>query len=197
MQHRTLTRARVAVAALTLALAGSVAAPPPVQAKTNVYCSLLHVARKTDRHVTKLHSAIWGKFCRRRIPGQHARWWFKPTSHIVGYDIAHRTRHPFLWCDPLGDLDYYVFRVEVTNRHTGYVRHHGTKMQCQHDGHDDDIKGLVQLPRCYMPWVVESLGRGGEFGHRAYCHVVFTMEEVHDGPVPNRHYRVGSGWIIP
>lgn len=190
-----IVRLCAAAFALCLGLALVPATMAPAQAKGSI-CTPIHFSKKNTHHVTKLAATVWVKECRRPRSGPDIVW-EKPSSQIGSYFIRHRLLHPNLWCEPFGTITYYVFRIYIWNNVTGYNAHHGMKVGCDEDGKDSGLSGLIHLPRCYVPMVIDSEGRGGLVEHRAWCHYRFTVEEVHFAANPNTHYTIGQGWMMP
>lgn len=83
-------------------------------------------------------------------------------------------------------MSKYVFRFYVYNQDTGYNAHIEFSVDCDGSG-NVDARGMTHFPRCYMPYIVDSEGRGGQKGHRAICKLRVTVEGVRVGPDPNTH----------
>lgn len=179
---RRLTRILAAVSAAALPLL-SLTATPPAQAKGST-CEPHHVRRHASNGAGHYSTTLWVRGCVRARPG-HDLMWVKPTNGAAGYQTTHYVFHPTLYCTPVGDLSFYVFRLYVWNPTTGYNHHQAIRVDCEPDGGNSVMRGLIHWPRCYMPWVVDSEGRGGASGHRSHCYFRSTVERVYFGPDPN------------
>lgn len=175
------------------ALAASLLAVPTA-ADASPTCNSVKVHRQREKGLNLYGNAYFNS-CSRPHVGHSIRW-LKPQSLVHSYRVPHLFLHPGRRCFPEGNMQEIIMRFYLVNPVTGYNAHTHLTLPCDEDGANADVKGLYQMPRCYMPWI-SSGGRAPDAGHRAWCKFRMTEEVVNVGPVPNDHYNLGSGWIVP
>lgn len=166
---------RLLAAALVLSLAALAA--PAIAATT--HSENHHVTVHASNGAGHYASTFWYRGNARARTG-HDLLWVKPTNVAVEYHTTHYIFHPRLYCEPEGELSYYLFRVYVWNPTTGYNHHQTIHVACHHDGSNTVTKGMTHWPRCYMAWDDDT-------DTRSSCYLRVTVERVNWGPNPNGH----------